>query len=131
MFGSRCWIRPMQRLPQLVFSSLAPGYQSPRTQQKFFDPDNGAARVTCISSMKAEGPGQVSSGEGLSIRVVVIGKIYDEVTAVCIMGTGWAQVMKDKVRPRARRIQEAFAPMKTPLLSQARGCLHTQEIHMC
>lgn len=67
----------------------------------------------------------------ICFRVGVMGKIYDEVTDVCIMETGWAQVMKDKVKARARRIQEAFAPMKTSLLSQAQGCVHTQEIHMC
>lgn len=42
-----------------------------------------------------------------------------------------AKDMKDKVRPRACRMQETFASMKTRLLSQACGYVHTQEIHMC
>jgi len=46
---------------------------------------------------------------------------------------GWMGVrgVKGKVRPKACRMQDAFRPMKTPLLSQACGCVRTQEIHVC
>lgn len=68
LFGSRCWIRPMQLIPQLIFSSLATGYRSLRMKSKIFDPDEAAAYVTCIGSWKAEGLGQVSSRKALSSR---------------------------------------------------------------
>ena len=42
-----------------------------------------------------------------------------------------ARDMKDKVKPKACRMQETFASMKTRLLSQACGYVHTQEIHVC
>jgi len=58
MFGSHCWIRPMQLLPQLAFSSLAPVYRSPRIKSKIFDPDEATVHVTkALAAVMQRDPG--------------------------------------------------------------------------